>query len=125
MASLMEVPHCKQLTDLPAVLTKWERSLRSLRSFAERTVWSDSVSVVCGDCCDSSAGGAVIGPKSEKAGRATVDCVVGVTATMSSAIFFVGVVVGDCNGGEGCVVGDVVLSVALAKLHCPGLVELP
>ena len=29
MASLMEVPKCKQLTDLPAALTKWERSLRN------------------------------------------------------------------------------------------------
>ena len=34
MASLMEVPICKQLTDFPVALTKWERSLRN---FAERT----------------------------------------------------------------------------------------
>ena len=29
MAALMEVPRCKHLTDLPGVLTKWERSLRN------------------------------------------------------------------------------------------------
>jgi hypothetical protein len=34
MATLMQVPRCKQLTDLPAALTKWERSLRT---YAERT----------------------------------------------------------------------------------------
>ena len=40
MASLMEVPRCKQLIDLPAALTKWERSLRS---FSERTGGSQAV----------------------------------------------------------------------------------
>ena len=34
MVSLMELPRCKQLTDLLAALTKWECSLRI---FAERT----------------------------------------------------------------------------------------
>ena len=34
MASFMEVPRCKELTDIPAGLTNWERSLRN---FAERT----------------------------------------------------------------------------------------
>ena len=34
MASLMDVPRCKQLTDLPAALTKWERSFHN---YSERT----------------------------------------------------------------------------------------
>ena len=34
MAFLMKVPRCKQLTDLPAALTNWERAQRT---FSERT----------------------------------------------------------------------------------------
>ena len=40
MASLTEVSRCKQLTELPAALTKWERSLRN---FSEPTGGSQDV----------------------------------------------------------------------------------
>ena len=40
MDSLMEVPWCKQLAELPAALTKWERSLRNS---SERTSGSPAV----------------------------------------------------------------------------------
>ena len=35
MSALMDVPRCKQLTELPSAITRWERSLRL---FSEKTV---------------------------------------------------------------------------------------